>query len=755
MNTMMFVVKIGGVMVGRSYRQLVSRLSRYVACASFVLLASNAYAVDQQLHFPQDAACGLVMTCDPPVQINGFNRRGEHPRVIAHALGDITIPANNWLRLQLHAESESQRSAVRSLPKSGIHGLCIDRGTVDHATLASVCGIASLEVLDLRGCRLTDDAFSDQRSLPKLKEFRLYAERSNSDNTQVVQWMRNCRQLEYFIYPSELSSSEWKQLADHPNLNFVTVSMRQDADEVIRTLKSLKNLRGLNIIAPGANPGFVELLAGLDRVEWINWSGGRFGEREAKSLTKLKSLKTLVLQGNVELPVDFLIGLPQFDRLQRLSINTSKIAYDPAKVIPVLNEMPALTNWPTLENLDSQGFAQLRRRNDIASLELLHIDDEVDREELKSFLARLHLEQLSLHDGKLEGLDYLAGQNELEQLRLRVPVRGEQLSTLSSLPKLKELRLNVDGAENLSYSPLAKCLALEAVYIEGEMSAADDIGSLSQSKSIRSLSIESGYVDDATADWLCQAESITDVSLGRDAMLTDIGVKKLSTKQNLESLDVGGLISLKGAEALSSLGRLRRLNLHSPLLTEADQESLKSRLSHVPSISFSPADPLRGPWEKGKDGFLRIANKRARKLCAGLEGQPAPELSGKIASNADNFVDLKELRGKVVIVDFWGVWCGPCLRMMPYLAHLEKKYADQGLCVIGVHSQTRAEGINAYLSSHPKAWPNIVDSNGTFAKGYEVSVWPSLYIIDKQGRVRVALPHVLGLDAAVAQLLSE
>jgi hypothetical protein len=212
--------------------------------------------------------------------------------VIAHALGDITIPDNKWLHLELRAESESQRLAIRSLPKSGIHGLRIEGGTLDHATLASVFEMSSLEVLELRECRLTEDAFGEQRGLPKLTKFVSYADSSDNASTQMARWMRDCPQLEYVYCQPELSLSEWQQLVDHPKLTFVNVAIRHDAVEVLRTLRSLKHIQGLNLkVGPDATPEFAETLSGLDGVEWINWSGGRFGEREARSLAKLRGLQ--------------------------------------------------------------------------------------------------------------------------------------------------------------------------------------------------------------------------------------------------------------------------------------------------------------------------------------------------------------------------------------------------------------------------------------------------------------------------------
>lgn len=72
------------------------------------------------------------------------------------------------------------------------------------------------------------------------------------------------------------------------------------------------------------------------------------------------------------------------------------------------------------------------------------------------------------------------------------------------------------------------------------------------------------------------------------------------------------------------------------------------------------------------------------KKIALMEGKPAPELRGVLGwKNAP--VKLADLKGKIVLLDFWGYWCDPCLRRMPELLDLEEKFRDKGLALVGVH----------------------------------------------------------------------
>ena len=67
-----------------------------------------------------------------------------------------------------------------------------------------------------------------------------------------------------------------------------------------------------------------------------------------------------------------------------------------------------------------------------------------------------------------------------------------------------------------------------------------------------------------------------------------------------------------------------------------------------------------------------------------LEGQPAPELRGVVGWKGQP-VKLADLKGKYVLLDFWGYWCGPCVEAMPILIEMHEKFHDKGLVVIGIH----------------------------------------------------------------------
>src|SRR3954454_13961809 len=100
-----------------------------------------------------------------------------------------------------------------------------------------------------------------------------------------------------------------------------------------------------------------------------------------------------------------------------------------------------------------------------------------------------------------------------------------------------------------------------------------------------------------------------------------------------------------------------------------------------------------------------------------------------------------ELRGKVVLVDFWTYTCINWLRTLPYVRAWAVKYKDQGLVVIGVHSpefefEKNADNVRRAVKEMGIVYPVAIDSNHEVWRAFMNQAWPALYLIDAQGRMR-------------------
>jgi cytochrome c biogenesis protein CcmG, thiol:disulfide interchange protein DsbE len=118
------------------------------------------------------------------------------------------------------------------------------------------------------------------------------------------------------------------------------------------------------------------------------------------------------------------------------------------------------------------------------------------------------------------------------------------------------------------------------------------------------------------------------------------------------------------------------------------------------------------------------------------------DLSGKT-------VNVASLAGKVVVIDFWATWCAPCKEELPVLQKLYKKYAAQGLVVVGVSVDKDAANIPSFLKKLGVTFPVVHDANHQVSGRYQPPRMPSSYIVDRKGIVRYVHGGFRADDAAV------
>ena len=104
------------------------------------------------------------------------------------------------------------------------------------------------------------------------------------------------------------------------------------------------------------------------------------------------------------------------------------------------------------------------------------------------------------------------------------------------------------------------------------------------------------------------------------------------------------------------------------------------------------------------------------------------------ASAQDN-VDLEDLRGKVVVLDFWASWCVPCRRSFPWLNSMHAKYADDGLVIIGVNLDNERADADAFLDDFPPDFRIHFDTTKQLAEEFGVMAMPSSYVIGRDGQL--------------------
>jgi peroxiredoxin len=118
---------------------------------------------------------------------------------------------------------------------------------------------------------------------------------------------------------------------------------------------------------------------------------------------------------------------------------------------------------------------------------------------------------------------------------------------------------------------------------------------------------------------------------------------------------------------------------------------------------------------------------------ANIQGK-APNFTLK--SNTGKNIKLSELRGQVVLLNFWASWCGPCRQEMPLLEKLQQRYSALGFTVLGVNVEEDSSKAKSLLKDIPVSFPILFDTQNTVSKQYKVSAMPSTVMIDRNGNMR-------------------
>lgn len=124
-------------------------------------------------------------------------------------------------------------------------------------------------------------------------------------------------------------------------------------------------------------------------------------------------------------------------------------------------------------------------------------------------------------------------------------------------------------------------------------------------------------------------------------------------------------------------------------------------------------------------------------IVATKEGQPFPSLVTSSTPDDVQF-DLASYKGKYVMIDFWGVWCGPCVQEMPQVQEFAEKYSDK-LEIVGINSGDTKTKMMTFLEKHNYDWQQVISLNGNspdnFVTRYNVQGFPTKFILDPEGKI--------------------
>jgi thiol-disulfide isomerase/thioredoxin len=151
----------------------------------------------------------------------------------------------------------------------------------------------------------------------------------------------------------------------------------------------------------------------------------------------------------------------------------------------------------------------------------------------------------------------------------------------------------------------------------------------------------------------------------------------------------------------------------------------------------------------GLSGVVYLGVMEAQRARLVPDGTTAPSM--ELPRHGGGTLKLEELKGQVVMLDFWATWCPPCREEMPALVKLAKEYEPQGLVFVAA---SRDDGprasrlVDAFVKRHlPDLQPYVVYASDDVARAFQVTALPTLYFLDRDGKVMDAQRGALSEDA--------
>lgn len=102
-------------------------------------------------------------------------------------------------------------------------------------------------------------------------------------------------------------------------------------------------------------------------------------------------------------------------------------------------------------------------------------------------------------------------------------------------------------------------------------------------------------------------------------------------------------------------------------------------------------------------------------------------------------VDMEKLKGKVVLLDFWATWCGPCVAELPNVKEVYDKFHSKGFEIVGISLDKDKDALTQFVAREKMAWPQYFDGKGwenTYGQEFGINSIPAMWLVDKSGQIR-------------------
>jgi thiol-disulfide isomerase/thioredoxin len=201
-----------------------------------------------------------------------------------------------------------------------------------------------------------------------------------------------------------------------------------------------------------------------------------------------------------------------------------------------------------------------------------------------------------------------------------------------------------------------------------------------------------------------------------------------ASNQSVRRLRAAGLLGIIGVFLVFAAG---------PAAPEAESPKTNASVTGIPD-----------EWLEGSP------ESRAKRFDGLKTGEAPPELKVTNWKNGDP-LKLSALKGKVVMLDFWATWCGPCIASIPHNNELLERYKADGLVIIGVCNTQGSDEMGKTIESKGIKYPVAADVDDQTVERYAVDSYPDYYFIDRAGKLRIVDCKNDHAEDAIKLLLSE
>ncbi len=206
-------------------------------------------------------------------------------------------------------------------------------------------------------------------------------------------------------------------------------------------------------------------------------------------------------------------------------------------------------------------------------------------------------------------------------------------------------------------------------------------------------------------------------------------------------------------------GGIYRVALRNPSATETSRFRLKARAAEAIEADAASAaaetDDMPASEAEASDAAMNSFADIAADLAPAIglaEGNRAPAFT--IETLDDEVLALADMRGRVVLLNFWGTWCGPCRREMPTFQKAYGEWRERGLEILAIAYNDTEEAMASFSAEFNLSFPLALDSSGEINDAYGIQTRPSSYLLDRNG---VILARHFGIitESQLSELLSE